>query len=139
VQNKGAKRAKRSIKNFYTLPSGQPKFKSLEVNAELEIFRLDDPRDKEKAAERLGAIGQSVRKGAYNPTEAERFWLRSLVVNVLERYSDDNASKYVSEHGGGHDSEHEHDSGVAASMATNMTVITDSEHDSGSDVETSDF
>lgn len=75
-----AKRAKRSIKNFYTLPSGQPKFKSLEeINTELEIFRSEDPRDKEKAAERLGAIGQSIRKGAYNPTEAERFWLRSLV------------------------------------------------------------
>ena len=42
------KQVKKSIKSFYTLPSGKPKFKSVDeidaIDAELKAFRSEDPR-----------------------------------------------------------------------------------------------
>lgn len=46
------------ITKFYTLPSGESRFKSLEeINTEVQIFQLDATENKEKAARILGAVG----------------------------------------------------------------------------------
>ena len=77
------KRAKKVIRNFYLLLSGESKFKSLdEINAELQIFRPYST-EKEKAARILGAIGNSVWKDSHDHSEAEYAWLRDLVCYPL--------------------------------------------------------